>query len=107
MDTDSTKSEILEISTLPTNQPLATVLSAMTQVVEGMKNDLKTADRNRRRIEEKATKSRIQKEKVEKRDRADKREAEDKRRKKTEKQTKRKPRQFEEKRKERRRNTAR
>ena len=73
MDTGSTKSEISEISASPTIQILATAVSAMTEVVEGIKSVLKATDDDRKKREEKATKSRIQREKVEEKDRADKR----------------------------------
>ena len=60
MDPDSTKSEISEISASQTIQILATIVSAITQAVEGMKSELKTKDKNRRKREDKAIKSRIQ-----------------------------------------------
>ena len=56
MDTDSTKSEIFEISASPIIQILVTIVSTMTQAVEGMRNDLKASDKNRRKREDKATK---------------------------------------------------
>ena len=66
MDIASSKSEISKISASPTIQTITTILSTVTQAVEGMKNDLKATDENRMKREAKAIKSRIQREKVEK-----------------------------------------
>ena len=88
-------------------QTLATTLSPMTEVVEGMKGELKATDDNRRKREKKVTKPEVQRGKVAKKDRVDEREAEEKKkRKKFEKKIRRKPRKFKEKIKQRRRNVA-
>ena len=73
MDTNSTKSEISELSVSLTIQTLATTVSAMTEVVEGMKSVLKATNDDKKKREKKATKLRIQREKVNEQDRADER----------------------------------
>ena len=66
MNVASTKSEISEISVSPTIQTIATILSTVTQAVEGMKNDLIAIEENRTKRKVKAIKSRIQRENIEK-----------------------------------------
>ena len=71
MDIASTKSEISEISATPTIHTLATILSTVTQAVEGLQSDLKATEENRAKREVKAIKSRIQKGNDEKKERAE------------------------------------
>ena len=80
METGSTKSDILENSASPIIHTLATVISAMTEVVAEMKSVLKATDDNRKNREEKAKQSRIQRGKVEYKDRVDKRKVDKKER---------------------------
>ena len=50
--------------------------TTLTKAVTEMRNEVKAANGNRKKREEKATKSRIQREQLEKKDRADERVAE-------------------------------
>ena len=72
METESTKSEISDISATPTMKSVMTTISVMIEIVTELKNVVKTTEKDRKaaevdrtRREEKAKQSRFKREKAE------------------------------------------